>query len=96
MSDSNTDLIECTYGKHMCNIEDFTKSGLNKKYFTQCRKCRAKQMKKYRQKYGDEYRDKVREGNRIRKANERARKKAEKTKVIEQKQDNSKVITQII
>ena len=73
MSESN--LIECTYGHHMADQDkDFTASGLNKAYFTICRKCKVEQTRKYRQKYRDEIREREREGNRIRKARERERK----------------------
>jgi hypothetical protein len=84
MSDSNTNLIECTYGKHMCSIGDFTKSGLNKKYFTQCRKCKAEQMKKYREKHNEKYNESRREYNREWMANKREREK-QKIMEIEQK-----------
>lgn len=50
--------IQCQYGKHLCNKNEFSLNGLNKKYFTQCRKCKAEEMRKYREKYKDEYNEK--------------------------------------
>lgn len=47
----------------MCLKEDFTKSGLNKK-FPQCRKCKAEEMRRYRKKHNEKYNDKVREYHR--------------------------------
>lgn len=57
MSENN--LIECTYGHHMVDREKgFSISGLNGKYYSICRKCKAEKQKQYRQKYNDEYNEK--------------------------------------
>lgn len=57
--------IECAYGKHTVPETEFTKSGLNKKYFTQCRKCKAEEMRKYRAKHKEKYNDSIREYKRV-------------------------------
>ena len=63
MSEKN--IIECKYGHHMADREkDFTKSGLKKPNFTQCRKCKAEEMRRYRTKHKIEYNNKVREYHR--------------------------------
>lgn len=58
---SDPELIECKYGHHMCSKDDFTTSGLNKKYFTQCRKCKAEEIRRYVSKHKEEHNKKRRE-----------------------------------
>lgn len=81
MSENNNVMIRCGYGDHLVNKEDFTQSGINKKYFTQCRKCKAEEMKKYRQKHKEKYNNSVRDYKRLWIANKRAAKKSKEIEV---------------
>jgi DNA-directed RNA polymerase subunit M/transcription elongation factor TFIIS len=87
----DTNLIECQYGHHMCSKDDFTPIGLKKK-FTQCRKCGAKQARKYRTKYKEEYNNKVREYQRLYMQKKRQQQKAK----TQHKQDNIEVAPEIV
>ena len=89
MSESNLpNLIECTYGHHMADKDkDFTSSGLNKKYFTICRKCKTKETKKYRERHKDKFNDSRREYNRQWMSNKRVQEKGNKQNELENKQN---------
>ena len=56
--------IECQYGHHLCNYEEFTESGLNSKYYKICRKCKAEKERQYRKKHNEEFNNKRRDAHR--------------------------------
>jgi hypothetical protein len=57
---SNNKLIECKYGHHICEENEFSPSGLNNKYNI-CRKCNAEKKRKYRKNHKEEYNERIRE-----------------------------------
>lgn len=57
----NKNIIECTYGHHETCETNFSKSGLNNKYYTICKDCSRKKLNDYRKRNKEKVNEKAKD-----------------------------------